>query len=61
MDRSGGYYVKWNKSDKIKYCVILLVCEIYKTTQGKEQNRLIDTEDKLVVSRLRGTDFQLLQ
>ena len=24
----GGHYAKWNKSDKDKYCMILLICEV---------------------------------
>ena len=27
-DGLGGYYAKWNKSDKDKYCMISLICGI---------------------------------
>ena len=27
MDELGGYYAEWNKSEKNKYLMILLVCE----------------------------------
>ena len=28
MDGLGGYYAKWNKTEKDKYCMISLLCEI---------------------------------
>ena len=28
MDGLGGYYAKWNKSEKDKYCMISLICGI---------------------------------
>ena len=28
IDGSGGYYAKWNKSEKDKYCMIWLICGI---------------------------------
>ena len=28
IDRPRGYYAKWNKSDKNKYCMISLTCGI---------------------------------
>ena len=28
MDRLGGHYAKWNKSDKDKYCMISFICGI---------------------------------
>jgi len=27
LDGPTGYYAKWNKSEKDKYCVISLICE----------------------------------
>ena len=30
IDESGGHYVKWNKSEKDKYCMVSLTCEIVK-------------------------------
>ena len=28
IDRLGGYYIKWNKTEKDKYCIISLICGI---------------------------------
>ena len=52
MDGPRGYYAKWNKSDResqILY-VIIYMWNLNKTKQNKT-NRLIDTENKLVVAR----------
>ena len=64
-----------SQTRKGKYCMISLICRIYKTKQMNKQNRnrLIDTENELLVARgkgdgrvrqnrwrgLRGTNFQL--
>ena len=54
MDRPRDYPTKWSKSDKDKYYMISLVCEIWK----KNRNELIyktetdtDFENKLVVTK----------
>lgn len=39
------HYVKWNKSDKYKTCMITLKCEIQKTKQmNKHSKTEIDSE-----------------
>ena len=38
MDGPRGYYDKWNKSDKDKYCMTSLTCEISKTKHMNKQN-----------------------
>ena len=49
------YYSKRNKLEvKDKYFMILFICGIQKQKQMNKQNknRLVDTENKLVVTRL---------
>ena len=41
MDGSGEYYVKWDKSDKSKYCMISLMCGIWKTKQSSYIQRIV--------------------
>ena len=36
MDGLGGHYVKWNKPDRDKHCMMSLMCGIYKIQQGSE-------------------------
>ena len=54
MDEHGRHYAKWNKSEKDKYCMISLICEIWKIQQISEHNKkiniLIDTERKLDIT-----------
>ena len=38
-----GYYDKWNKSDKDKYCMTSLTCEISETKRMSKPNQT-DTE-----------------
>ena len=38
MDGIGGYYVKWNKSEKEKYWMTSLICGILKLQQTSECN-----------------------
>ena len=64
MDGPGGYYAKWNKSDREKQilCDFTYMCNLkYKTNAQTKQNknRLIDTENKLVLAKREwggGTD-----
>ena len=39
IDEPRGYYAKWNKSDKDKYCIISLTCGIWKTKQMNKHNK----------------------
>ena len=39
VDGLGGHYAKWSKSEKDKYCMILLMCAIYKIQQTGEQKK----------------------
>ena len=52
MDGLGGYYTKWNKSEKDKYYVTSLLCGIEKIKQtskcNKKSSRL--TENKVVAT-----------
>ena len=41
MDGLGGYYTKWNKSEKDKYCMILV---IYGVLKSKNENWPINTD-----------------
>ena len=58
MDGSGGYYAKWNKVDRegqllhdITYLWNLnIYIYIYKTSEYKKRNRLIDIYNKPVVT-----------
>ena len=43
MDGPGGYYAKWSKSDKDKYCMISFICG----SKKKKQTKLIETENRL--------------
>ena len=40
MDKLGGHYAKWNKSEKDKYCMVQL--RIWRTQQTSEHNRCVD-------------------
>ena len=54
MDGSRGYYAKWNKSEKDKYHMISLICEIWKTSQMNKYNETktdSQIENKQVVTR----------
>ena len=50
MDGPRWHYAKWNKTEKDKYHMILLICGILKKQTTK--SKLIDTENKLVVARV---------
>ena len=39
MDGLGGYYAKWNNSEKDKYSVISLIHEIWKKKEKTKQNQ----------------------
>ena len=39
VDGLGGHYAKWSKSEKDKYCMILLMCGIHKIQQTGEQKK----------------------
>ena len=39
IDEPRGYYAKWNKSDKDKYCIISLTRGIWKTKQMNQHNK----------------------
>jgi hypothetical protein len=39
IDELRGYYAKWNKSDKDKYCIISLTRGIWKTKQMNKHNK----------------------
>ena len=39
MDRAGGHYAKWNKSEKDKYYMVSLICGIQKIKQTSEYNK----------------------
>ena len=59
MDGPGGYYAKWNKSDRerpILYDSMCMWSLKNKTNEEIIQNRntVIDTEDKLLVARGEG-------
>ena len=60
MDRLGRYYLgDINQTEKDKYCMISVICGIYKTQQSNEYNkkkisRLTDMENKLVVNNAEG-------
>ena len=41
MDAPGGRYAKRSESEKDKYCVILLICEIYKTNKKLELVKIV--------------------
>ena len=53
MDGSGDYYTKWNKSERVIYCMILLICRITKNIVQMNlfTNRLTDLENKLIVTK----------
>ena len=66
MDEPWAPYVKWNESDRQR--LILYDLPYIQTLKRKEKNKLIDTENRLVVARsvgqglgemCEGTDFQL--
>lgn len=42
MDGLWKHYVKWNKSDKVKYCMILLICVIKQNRTKHKIYRKID-------------------
>ena len=52
MDGLGGHYVKWNKSEKAKYCMISLICWSQKIRLTGEYNkkRLTDEGNTLVIT-----------
>ena len=40
MDKHGGHCAKWNKkTEKDKYCIISLICRIWKVQQTSEYNK----------------------
>ena len=39
MDGPREYYAKQNKSEKDKYCMISVICGIWKTKQMNKQNK----------------------
>ena len=39
MDGLGRYYIKWNKSEKNKCCMISLICEIKIIKQTNKYNK----------------------
>ena len=47
MDRSWEHYSNWNKSDRERQ----ILCEFIYMRNLKKENRLIDTEDRLVIAR----------
>ena len=51
MDGPGGYYAKWNKSDRERQipCDLTYMCDL--KTKTDNENRLIGTENKQVVVR----------
>ena len=55
VDRDGskGYHAKWNKSDRERQIPYYLIRGILKTKQT-QQNKNIDTENKLVVAKEEG-------
>ena len=47
-----GHYAKWKKSEKEKYCMISLICRIWKVKQMNHHNKeTIDTKNNQVVAR----------
>ena len=36
IDETGGYYVKWKKPDKAKYCMVSIICGILKSRTQRE-------------------------
>ena len=56
MDGSRRYYAKWNKSKTNTVCSNLHVESIKQNKQTKQkENRLIDTENKQMVVREKGS------
>ena len=55
MNGLEGYYAKWNKSEKDKYCMTSFLCGIKKIQQTSEQNKkeadLQKTDEWLSVGR----------
>ena len=60
-DGSRGYYVKWNKSDRERWIYTIwlhLYVEPKKNKQAKKNvKRLIDTENKLIVARVKEVEI----
>ena len=56
MGRSQWHYAYGNNSEKDKYCIISLICEIQKQNITKPKTSLIDSEGRLLIARGRGRD-----
>ena len=43
VDGLEGHYVKWNKSDREWYCMILLICRAWKIQASEYNNKIKET------------------
>ena len=52
MDGPGGYYTKWNKSDRDKCCMLSVKCGIKKKTNEYNKNghhQMVNTKIRLII------------